>query len=574
MKNIIKKIQKVLVFFAIVALSFGPMTVFATDLIHIDALNGKGTWKGGNDLQNLRTFEGTTNYSNGSYDGKWWTADLDSGTWKGVANNGKISGNITGIIRSGVSGTWIGSDVKINPINTLPITEVIGDTFATLNGNYLKSSFDQVYFKYGQYLPFIYTTLPRPAGVETIGSIALTPFSEKIANLKPRPDDATQSIYQYQFCGTKSGKETCGNIYSFGTAKTGESYFSWNNLNKTGDTNTEEGGEDTSYKFLAPLSNDFTSFSFNVECAFADYANKFIKIFIGICGVLAMVMIISGGIQYMTSELVSSEVHAKDVIQNALLGLILAVAGYAILNTLNPKLLELCIDKNLPNANVVIGDFDIPSDITFDGKPIKVNFNKQAYPAAEFASEATQNNGQPNTGVETSLILAIFSQETGSGRNVGRCNINHPEANMYPEDKVALAEITKNLNKDLNSTPVSCSLKKPNGQFDGHGGAIGLTQFRPVTWLENAKEGERLLGHTPDPWNPHDAIMMTAIYIKKMGGAGTDQNKQKESACKYFGGPGVSCSKNAGINKYGTEVMGKKLYIEEQIRKAKAKGEI
>ena len=71
-----------------------------------------------------------------------------------------------------------------------------------------------------------------------------------------------------------------------------------------------------------------------------NYLNIMLKIFIGICAVLAMGMIVLGGLEYMTSELVSSKESGKHKITGAILGLLLALGSYAILNTINPDLLN------------------------------------------------------------------------------------------------------------------------------------------------------------------------------------------------------------------------------------------
>ncbi|MFH1608830.1 MAG: hypothetical protein ABH951_02315 [Patescibacteria group bacterium] len=84
---------------------------------------------------------------------------------------------------------------------------------------------------------------------------------------------------------------------------------------------------------------------------FGDYLNILIGLFIGICAVLAMIMIVMGGIQYMTSELISTKADAKKTITNAILGLLLALAAFVILNTLNPSLLDIGLQK-LDTANV------------------------------------------------------------------------------------------------------------------------------------------------------------------------------------------------------------------------------
>ncbi len=98
-------------------------------------------------------------------------------------------------------------------------------------------------------------------------------------------------------------------------------------------------------------------------CPFGNYLNIMIKIFLGLCAVLAVIMIVWGGIQYMTSELVSSKEEGKKSIINAILGLLLALGAFVILNTLNPNLLNICLN-NLPTATITIDPQQIVSDVT------------------------------------------------------------------------------------------------------------------------------------------------------------------------------------------------------------------
>lgn len=90
-------------------------------------------------------------------------------------------------------------------------------------------------------------------------------------------------------------------------------------------------------------------------CPFGNYLNIMIKVIIGMAAVLAMVMITIGGIEYMTSELVSGKENGKETITNAILGLLIALGAYLILNTINPQLLNACLDK-LPQATITIND--------------------------------------------------------------------------------------------------------------------------------------------------------------------------------------------------------------------------
>ncbi|MDR3519778.1 MAG: L,D-transpeptidase family protein [Candidatus Pacebacteria bacterium] len=112
------------------------------------------------------------------------------------------------------------------------------------------------------------------------------------------------------------------------------------------------------YNLLAPLPQVGPLFDANTNTAqpnsLGRYLNPMITVFIGICGVLAVIMILMGGIEYMTSELVSSKEAGKERIRNALFGLILALGAWTILHTINPDILNS--DPSIPNANITTMD--------------------------------------------------------------------------------------------------------------------------------------------------------------------------------------------------------------------------
>ena len=332
------------------------------------------------------------------------------------------------------------------------------------------------------------------------------------------------------------------------------------NTNQAELSNTTVDDSRTVYKLLAPLkSSSGTVDSFNTakDCAFGEYLNVMIDIFIGIAAVLAMLMIVIGGIEYMTSELASSKESGKSKITQAVLGLLLVLGAWLILNTLNPKLLSLCLN-NLPKGTpTVIKDFRVSGGLrsTSNRQSYKINFNKEAYPAAKFASE--------KTGVSAAFILAIFSQETTSGVNTGSCN--YANANMMGGQLTPLKEIATKLGRDYTTINMSCKAGASN-----FGGAIGLTQFLPGTWIGYDDQAQAILGHYPDPWNTQDALLMSALFLKDLGGA----SNQREAACKYFAGPARSCSYTPGTGAYGDEVMERIAVIQKQIDQAIADGKI
>ncbi len=72
-----------------------------------------------------------------------------------------------------------------------------------------------------------------------------------------------------------------------------------------------------------------------------DYVNLLIKIFIGILGVLGVIMIVLGGIQYLSTDAISKKEGGKEMITHSIFGLLLALSAFVILKTINPDLVEI-----------------------------------------------------------------------------------------------------------------------------------------------------------------------------------------------------------------------------------------
>lgn len=76
---------------------------------------------------------------------------------------------------------------------------------------------------------------------------------------------------------------------------------------------------------------------------FGPYVIGMARIFIGIAAVLAIIYIMIGGIQYITTDSISNKESGKDMINSSLLGLLLALASWLLLNTINPQLVNTII---------------------------------------------------------------------------------------------------------------------------------------------------------------------------------------------------------------------------------------
>ena len=109
------------------------------------------------------------------------------------------------------------------------------------------------------------------------------------------------------------------------------------------------------------IGGEISSFDTSDTDNLGKYQNLMIKLIIGLSAVMAVVMIVIGGIEYMTSELPGNKEHGKERIRNAILGLLIALGAWALLYTINPDLLSTKID--IPLATVTVG-VDIPQGCT------------------------------------------------------------------------------------------------------------------------------------------------------------------------------------------------------------------
>lgn len=173
----------------------------------------------------------------------------------------------------------------------------------------------------------------------------------------------------------------------------------------------------------------------------------------------------------------------------------------------------------------------------------------EAYKIAKWAEEAT--------GVEAAFLLAILTQESNLGKNVGTCNRlgDGPEksykAVMKPtRDIEPFLEITKELGMNPEVTPISCAMKDKNGKQLGWGGAMGPAQFIPSTWMGYKDKVSKLTGNYPaNPWDIRDAFAASAIKLKAGGADNTYQGKWN-AAMRYFSG-----STNTRFRFYGDNVL-------------------
>ena len=187
--------------------------------------------------------------------------------------------------------------------------------------------------------------------------------------------------------------------------------------------------------------------------------------------------------------------------------------------------------------------------------------------ALQYATLASQK-----TGVRPAFLLAVLTQESALGKNVGSCYVTNTQsgAGVYAKtgqlvskvmnptrDIPPFLTIVKNLGGDPMKQVVSCPLEI------GWGGAMGPAQFIPSTWVlfEDRISAAVGISGTPDPWNPAHAFMASALYLSDLGASAGGYTAERNAACKYYSGK--SCGLIKGNTAYGNSVVAQAATIQQ-----------
>ncbi len=179
------------------------------------------------------------------------------------------------------------------------------------------------------------------------------------------------------------------------------------------------------------------------------------------------------------------------------------------------------------------GDLQVLTGKSYSAKNIK--------DAVNFASG--------KTGVPKGFLYGMLKMETNLGKNVGGCTYGEVEKGAeanYKKGKLSkrawatfqarrktFKSITDGLGLDYKKQKVSCN---PSG-YAGTGGAMGVAQFMPDTWMGYKAEVARVTGHSkPSPWDLTDGVTAMALKLKRVPGV-TDgkTSAMKQAACSYLG---------------------------------------
>lgn len=186
--------------------------------------------------------------------------------------------------------------------------------------------------------------------------------------------------------GYFKGRET---LFSIGTATLAVGATNDSSANPSGCVTK---GDNSNYCMLAPLPGlGDGSGDLDVTKGFGDYMLTIIRIVMGVIGILCVIMLVVGGIEYMSTVSVGEKEGAKSRIQSALFGLLLALSSYVILRTLNPKLVDLGV--TIPTTQLTLEGDEGPevSDVTPTNLPSVSDVSVPTGTAAELAKKILAN---------------------------------------------------------------------------------------------------------------------------------------------------------------------------------------
>lgn len=178
--------------------------------------------------------------------------------------------------------------------------------------------------------------------------------------------------------------------------------------------------------------------------------------------------------------------------------------------------------------------------------PSVVSDPREVEKAVEFASN--------KTGVRKDFIMGMLVVESNLGRNPGGCTYQEVEDGAlsahkngrlssrawktFERRRDTIKDIAKNLGYDYEKLKVSCN---PGEAYAGTGGALGIAQFMPDTWLEYKDRIAQIVGKEhPDPWNEKDATVAMALKLSDVYGVTSHNRYAERNAAKMYLSGGTS----------------------------------
>lgn len=154
---------------------------------------------------------------------------------------------------------------------------------------------------------------------------------------------------------------------------------------------TNNGHSGLGYVPLAPLPGIGDSPGTTTVSSLSGYLTGIFKLMIGLAAALAVIMIMIGGAQMMSTDSITGHDSGKEKIDNAIWGLVLAIAAWLILYTVNPALVNFNLNITpapaiqTASSTIPEGASDTPAtfinQVTEPGYYILLRFTRNGAPS-------------------------------------------------------------------------------------------------------------------------------------------------------------------------------------------------
>ena len=267
---------------------------------------------------------------------------------------------------------------------------------------------------------------------------------------------------------------------------------------------------DKTYHLLAPLPCDsgtpgctekgLETFDPTGDNKIGGYLNVMLKIFIGICAVLAVIMIVIGGMEYMTSELISNKEHGREKIRDAILGLLLALGAYTLLFTINPNLLNTDL-KTLSTQEITV---TLAEETETVGSAVT---GGDVFTGA--TPSCSEGIKQSNSGIYVCARLAdkldqMINAAKGSGINLTGGGYRSPDAQRALRIQNCAGDTTNPSAPCNPPTAIPGASRHNNGlaiDFRCDGTLIQTTDNKCFLWLKSNASNYGLFNLPSEPWH-------------------------------------------------------------------------
>lgn len=167
-----------------------------------------------------------------------------------------------------------------------------------------------------------------------------------------------------------------------------------------------------------PIPGLFEGTKFVDSTLFSRYVSAFFVYFIGVIGVLAVVMMMWGGYHYITATGNAAKMkQGKEIINNSIIGLILALTSYLLLSLINPNLVNF--SGIFPSAiSTRLQPLEKNARPQKSGtKVVETNFASIAQKVKTAGYQVTVQTEATRVGLPPERLMAILFIESGGNPN-------------------------------------------------------------------------------------------------------------------------------------------------------------